>query len=134
MLTAAIGCSSHYDWDPSDVTVVRTVAAPAGGRSALLVRHVSRFALNNDVYRVVIAESRLEASPEAVVQLPDSAIVLDATHAARVELRWVADTVLELKCADCGLERIDIVKRQTHWGPVRIVYTGFPSGTAYSAQ
>ena len=133
LLAGAVGCGPDYAWRPADVEVVRSAPAPGGARSALLVRHVARHALDSDTYKVVVAAGAPPADA-AVARLADTAYVVHATAAGALALRWAGDTALTVVCAGCGLEAFDVMERRDRLGPVRVTYEGFPRGTADSAR
>jgi hypothetical protein len=57
---------------------------------------------------------------------------LVAIWAGKVQLRWLSGDALLVVCDSCGLKPIDISKKLDHIGTIKIVYQGFPVGTANS--
>ena len=129
VVVGGAGCSIPVDTGPS--VVINAAWSPDSQTAAILMRHIWRAALNNDVYYVILAPGRQPWDVEAMFRSAQDSSVLDATRAESLKFRWQNDRELHVICAQCGLETIDVTRKLDHHGPVRIVYEGFPMGTAY---
>ncbi len=126
---AVNGCAGEPRWDPADVIVVQSAPSADGRHAALLVRHVHPEALSTDEYTVSVASGPAPRDSVAVARLADTASVARLTRAEAVRLRWLGDSLLAVSCAACGLEAVDVIRREDRAGAVRVRYEGFPAET-----
>lgn len=113
-------------------TVVMKTDSPDGKSSALLVdRHYQAARVPDEFFLVVIPSSQ-EANEAVNARHIGDLSALVAIWASNLQLRWLSGDTLLVVCDSCGLKPIDISKKVDRIGSVKIVYRGFPAGTADS--
>ena len=115
---------------PMTNTIVTQAQSPNGKASALLVDRSYKAARVPDEFFVIVIGS--DKKPEEAIaerHLGVSAVLV-ATWANKVRLRWQTDDVLIAVCESCGLEAINISKKEDHVGTITVLYEGFPARIA----
>ncbi len=126
LLTALLGCKAA----PMTNTVVAQAQSPDGRSSALLVdRHYAAARVPDEFFLIVILGTQSADEAMRAKHIGDSAALV-ATWASKVQLRWQGNDVLLVSCDACGLEAINIAKKQDHIGSTKITYQGFPAHIA----
>lgn len=110
--------------------IVDQVVSPDGSHIAMLVDRYYDATRGSDEFFVIVVAGKEFASRAATMRHIGESAVLVATRAGKVRLRWQSDATLLVKCDACGLEAIDIQKKEDRSGTVSIIYQGFPEDAA----
>jgi hypothetical protein len=113
-------------------TVVMKTDSPDGKSSALLVDRSYQAARVPDEFFLIVIPSGQDANEAVNARHIGDSSALVAIWAGKVQLRWLSGDALLVVCDSCGLKPIDISKKLDHIGTIKIVYQGFPVGTANS--
>lgn len=114
--------------DSADYNIVRKVKSPDSAISALLVQRRGHDSLSSDVFYVVLVDHHHDTTdlPRAIHDKP----ILVATHGQEVELQWISAGRISVVCANCGIQKIDVIEKRDKWDSIAVTFVGFPEGTA----
>ena len=128
LLVVLLGCKPA----PMKNTVVMKTDSPDGKSSALLVDRSYQAARVPDEFFLIVIPSGQDANEAVNARHIGDSSALVAIWAGKVQLRWLSGDALLVVCDSCGLKPINISKKLDHIGTIKIVYQGFPVGTANS--
>lgn len=128
LLIAALAVSCRA---PQNNTIVAKAVSPDGKLRAVLVDRYIRAALSSDEFFLVVEDSQVNMKHSITDPDIGDRAALIATGAEKVGLQWQNIDTLAVICDACGLKAIDISKKLDHVGGTRLIYRGFPKGTAY---
>jgi len=115
-------------------TVVAKAESPDGTLVAVLVDPYYQVARVADGFFLIVVPNGQDVNLAISARDIGDSSALVATWANKVQIRWQDNSTLLVICDSCGLRAIDISKKLDHIGPTRIIYQGFPKGTAYSSD
>lgn len=117
---------------PMKNTVVTKADSPDGKSSAVLVDRYYHAARVPDEFFLIVIPSNQDANEAINARGIGDSSALVAIWASKVQLRWHGDDTLLVVCDSCGLKPVDISKKLDRIGTIKILYQGFPAGTANS--
>ena len=126
LLGLALACAAA----PQTNSVVDKALSPDGRYLAVLVERYYHIARVSDEFFLMLMPAGQNVEDAISASNADLPAAFVATSAKGVRLLWKDDETLQVACESCGLQSIDIVKKLEHVGPIKIVYVGFPVGTA----
>jgi hypothetical protein len=126
LLVCLLGCKPA----PMKNTVVVKAESPDRKSSAVLVDRYYQAARVPDEFFLIVIPSGQDANEAINTRHIGDSSALVAIWASKVQLRWQSADTLLVVCDSCGLKPIDISKKLDHVGSIKIVYQGFPAGTA----
>jgi hypothetical protein len=113
-------------------TVVAKADSPDGKSSAVLVDRYYHAARVPDEFFLIVIPSNQDTNEAINARGIGNSSALVAIWASKIQLRWHGNDTLLVVCDSCDLKPIDISKKVDRIGTIKIVYQGFPAGTANS--
>jgi hypothetical protein len=113
------GCGSY--------SVIKQAQSPNGTSAFLVARGTPGMA--SDTYFLALSH-KTNLSSFDLARAFYSHPPLYLTDGRELNLKWSANNDLHVICADCGIAKIDVLRRDPQASNILISYEGFPNGTA----
>jgi hypothetical protein len=111
--------------DSADYKIITSTESPNGEFSGLLIQRRAHGPLSSDVYYVVLTDARQSMS--TLSKLVHDKPLLVVTHGQDLTLQWSGPNSMKVTCANCGIEKLDVMERDERWRSVEITYLGIPT-------